>query len=70
MSMSSYLGSKLLPTRATLEGSSIDKGIVLLSESSGWMDVLEVLASGMTRSRGDLVKACFKSWSSTDVMMS
>jgi hypothetical protein len=32
-----------------LEGSSIDNGIVLLSESSDWMDVL---ASGMTGSLG------------------
>jgi hypothetical protein len=33
MSVSSYLGSKPLPTWATLEGSSVDNGIVLLSES-------------------------------------
>jgi hypothetical protein len=31
----------------------MDNGMVLLSESSNWMDVLEVLASSMTRSRGD-----------------
>jgi hypothetical protein len=30
----------------------VDNGTVLLSESSGWMDVLEVLASGMTGSGG------------------
>jgi hypothetical protein len=36
-------------------------GIVLLSVSSGWMDILEVLASSMTGSRGDLAKAYFSS---------
>jgi hypothetical protein len=30
-----------------LEGSSMDNGIVLLSESSSWMDIFDVLASGM-----------------------
>jgi hypothetical protein len=49
MSVSFYLGSKLLPTWATLEGSSIDNEIVLPSESFDWMDVL---ASGMTGSWG------------------
>jgi hypothetical protein len=44
----------------------MDNGIVLLSVSSGWMDVLEVLASGMTGSRGNSAKACFNLWSSTD----
>jgi hypothetical protein len=48
----SYLGSKLLPTRETLEGSFVDNEIVLLSVSSGWMDVLDVLALGMTGSGG------------------
>jgi hypothetical protein len=52
LSASSYLGSKLVPTRATLEGSSVDNRTVLLSESSGWMDVFEVLASSMTGSEG------------------
>jgi hypothetical protein len=47
MSVSFYLGSKLLPTWATLEGSFVDNEIVLPSESSDWMDVL---ASGMTGS--------------------
>jgi hypothetical protein len=66
-SVSSYLGSRLLPMWATLEGSSVDNGIVLLSVSSGWMDVLEVLASGITGSRGaDSAKAGFNSWSSVD----
>jgi hypothetical protein len=51
-SMSSHLGSKFLPTWATLEGSSVDNGIILLRVSYGWMEVLEVLASGMTRSEG------------------
>jgi hypothetical protein len=32
----------------------VDNGIILLSVSSSWMDVLEVLASGMTGSRGGL----------------
>jgi hypothetical protein len=32
----------------------VDNGIVLLSVSSGWMDVLEVLSLGMTRSGGGL----------------
>jgi hypothetical protein len=43
-------------------GSSIDNGIVLLSESSSWMDVLDVLASGMIGSRGYSAKAFFNSW--------
>jgi hypothetical protein len=51
-----------------LEGSSVDNGIILLSVSSGWMDVLEVLASGMTGSEGDSGKAYFNSWSSVDVV--
>jgi hypothetical protein len=62
MSASSYLGSKLLPTSATLESSSVDNGIILLRVSSSSMDVLEALASGMTGSRGDSTKACFNSW--------
>jgi hypothetical protein len=33
-------------------GSSIDNGTILLSESFDWMDVLDVLASGMIGSRG------------------
>jgi hypothetical protein len=44
----------------------MDNGIVLLSVSSGWMDILEVLTSRMIRSRGDSAKACFNSWSSAD----
>jgi hypothetical protein len=47
MCVSSYLGSKLFPTRATLDGSFGDSGVVLLSESSIWMDVLEVLVSSI-----------------------
>jgi hypothetical protein len=39
----------------------MDNGTVLLSESSSWMDVLEVLALCMTRSRGDLAKALLNS---------
>jgi hypothetical protein len=39
--------------------------MVLLSESSDWMDVL---VSGMTGSRGDLTKAYFRSWSYADVV--
>jgi hypothetical protein len=42
----------------------VDNEVVLLSASSGWLDVLEVLASGMTGSGWDLAKACFNSWSS------
>jgi hypothetical protein len=41
----------------------VDNGIVLLSVSSGWMDVL---ASDMTESRGYSAKAYFSSWSSAD----
>jgi hypothetical protein len=41
-----------------MEGSTVDNGMVLLSESSDWMDVL---ASGMTRSGGDSTKAYFRS---------
>jgi hypothetical protein len=33
-------------------GSSIDNGTILLSESFNWMDVLDVLASGMIGSGG------------------
>jgi hypothetical protein len=44
-----------------LEGSSVDNRMVLLSESSDWMDVLEVLASCMTRFGEDSAKACFRS---------
>jgi hypothetical protein len=66
MSACSYLGSKLLPTWVTLEDSSMDNGIVLLSVSSGWMDVLEVLASGMTGSGWDSANSCLNSWSSMD----
>jgi hypothetical protein len=52
MSTSSYLGSKVLPMLATLEGSSIDNGIYLLSASSDWMDFFEFMESGMTGSGG------------------
>jgi hypothetical protein len=38
----------------------------LLSVSSGWMDVLVVLASAMIGSELDSAKAFFNSWSSTD----
>jgi hypothetical protein len=51
-SVSSYLGSRLFPMSATLEGLSGERETVLLSESSGLMDILGALASGMTRSRG------------------
>jgi hypothetical protein len=30
----------------------VESGTILLSESSGWMDILDVLASGMTTSGG------------------
>jgi hypothetical protein len=43
----------------------VDNGIVLLSESSDWMDVL---VSGMTGSGGDLTKAYFRSWSFADAV--
>jgi hypothetical protein len=46
----------------------MDNGTVLLSESSGWMDILEVFASGMTGSEAESVKSYFKSWSSADVV--
>jgi hypothetical protein len=52
MSVSSYFWSKLFPTSATLDSSSMDNRTVMLSESSGYLDILEVLASGMTGSRG------------------
>jgi hypothetical protein len=39
-----------------LEGSSVDNGNILLSVSSDWMDILEVLASGMIGSGGDSTK--------------
>jgi hypothetical protein len=41
----------------------MDNGIVLLSVSFNWMDIL---AAGMTGLGGDSDKACFNSWSSTD----
>jgi hypothetical protein len=44
-----------------MESSFVDNGAVLLSESFGWIDVLEVLASGMTGSEGDSAKAFFNS---------
>jgi hypothetical protein len=43
----------------------MDNGMVLLSESSDWVDVL---ASGMTGSGGDLAKVYFKSCCSMDVV--
>jgi hypothetical protein len=59
------LGSKLFPTLVTLEGSSMDSGAVLMSESSSWMDTLDVLALGMIRSGrgggGDSAMAFFNS---------
>jgi hypothetical protein len=40
----------------------MDNGVILLSVSSGWMDVLEVLALGMIGSGGgDSAKTCFNS---------
>jgi hypothetical protein len=53
-----------------LEGSSLDNGTILLRESSSCMDVLEVLALGMTGSGrgGDLAKAYLNSWSSVDAV--
>jgi hypothetical protein len=68
MSASSYLGYKVLPMCATLEGSSIDNGIYLLSASSNWMDILEVLELGMTGSGGNSSRTSFSSWSSIDVV--
>jgi hypothetical protein len=35
-----------------MEDSSVDSRIVLLSVSSGWMDIFEVLALSMTESGG------------------
>jgi hypothetical protein len=49
----------------------MDNVTILLSESSCGMDVLEVLASGMTGFReggGCLAKAYFMSWSSVGAM--
>jgi hypothetical protein len=46
----------------------VDNRIILLSVSSGWMDVLEVLASGIIGFRGDSTKAWFSSWSSAEVI--
>jgi hypothetical protein len=52
-------GIQIVAYVSNLEGSSMDNGILLLSVSSGWMDVL---ASGMTGSGGgDSGKACFNS---------
>jgi hypothetical protein len=53
MSVSSYLGSRLFSICVTLEGSLGNSWTVLFSLSSGWMDNLEVFASGITESRGD-----------------
>jgi hypothetical protein len=64
ISVSSYLRSKVLPMLATLEGSSIDNSICLLSASSSWMDVLEVLESGMTGSGEGGVDSAKDSFSS------
>jgi hypothetical protein len=44
----------------------MDNRIAMLSVFSGWMDVLEVLASARTRSGEDSAKAYLSSWSSTD----
>jgi hypothetical protein len=51
-------------------GSSIDNGTILLSESFDWMDVLDVLASGMIGSGGGggLTKVFFNSYSFVDAM--
>jgi hypothetical protein len=48
----------------------MDNIIIFLSVYSGWMDVLEFLAYGMTRSGGggDSAKAHLNSWSSTDAV--
>jgi hypothetical protein len=46
----------------------MDNRIILMSVSSDWMHVLEVLASGNTESGGDSAKACFNSWSSMDAV--
>jgi hypothetical protein len=42
-----------------MEGSSVDNGTCLLSVSSSWMDVLEVLELGMTGSGGGLDQGLF-----------
>jgi hypothetical protein len=46
----------------------VDNGIVLLSKSSDWMDILEVLASSMTGSGGHSAKAYFKSCNFVDAV--
>jgi hypothetical protein len=50
MSVGSYFRSRALPMLATFEGSSVDNMIYLIRVSSGWMDFLEVLESGMASS--------------------
>jgi hypothetical protein len=49
-------------------GSFVDNGTVLMSESFGRMDVLDILALGMIGSEGDSAKALFSSWSYVDVV--
>jgi hypothetical protein len=61
-------GVQIVAYVSNLENSFVDNGIVLLSESFDWMDILEVLASGMTGSEGDSAKACFNSWSFVNAM--
>jgi hypothetical protein len=53
---------------ATLEGSSVDKAICLLSASFGWMDILEVLELGMTESGGEGEEDSTKDSFTTDVV--
>jgi hypothetical protein len=54
--------------KSNLGGSSGDSGIILLSESSNWMDILDVLASDMIGSGWDSTNAFFNSWNSVDTI--
>jgi hypothetical protein len=46
----------------------MDNEMILLSESSNCLDVMEVLASVMTGSGGDLAIAYIRSWSSANAV--
>jgi hypothetical protein len=65
---SPYTLFKIQPNALLIQQKIIIAKSGCYSVSSGWMDILEVLASGMTESRGDSAKACFNSWSSTDAI--
>jgi hypothetical protein len=66
MSVSSFLQSRLFSMCVTLEGSLGNSWTVLFSFSSGWMDSLEVFASGITGSAVDSAIAFLRFCSSTE----